>query len=41
MTIANVEIYRSGRELEILESPESIDCSEVMPGFVLSMDRVW
>jgi Uma2 family endonuclease len=36
-----VEIYRSERELEILESPESIDCSEVMPGFVLSMDKIF
>lgn len=44
-----VEIYRPGRELEILELPESlvqdlplaIDCSEIMPGFILSMDRIW
>jgi Uma2 family endonuclease len=44
-----VEIYRPGKELEILASPESlvedlplaIDCSEVMPGFILSMERIW
>ena len=36
-----VEIYRPGRELEILENPNSIDCSEVMPGFVLNMDRIF
>jgi Uma2 family endonuclease len=36
-----VEIYRPGQEPEILESPESIDCSEVMPDFILSMDRIW
>ncbi len=36
-----VEIYRAGRELEILESPTEIDCSEVMLGFVLSMDKIW
>jgi Uma2 family endonuclease len=36
-----VEIYRPGTELEILEDPSSIDCSEVMPGFVLSMDRIF
>ena len=35
-----VEIYRSGQEPEILELPTSIDCSEVMPGFILSMDRI-
>jgi Uma2 family endonuclease len=44
-----VEIYRPGKELEILASPESlvedlplaIDCSELMPGFILSMERIW
>jgi Uma2 family endonuclease len=44
-----VEIYRPGQELEILESPASlvenlplaIDCSEVMPGFILSMSEIW
>jgi Uma2 family endonuclease len=36
-----VEIYRPGQEPEILESPISIDCNEVMPGFILSMDRIW
>jgi Uma2 family endonuclease len=36
-----VEIYRQGQKAEILESPESIDCGDVMPGFVLSMSRIW
>ena len=36
-----VEIYRPGQEPELLESPESIDCGEVMPGFVLSMSRIF
>ncbi len=36
-----VEIYRSGQTAEILESPAAIDCSEVMPGFLLSMTRIW
>ncbi len=36
-----VEIYRQGQEPEILESPTEIDCGEVMPGFVLSMSRIW
>ena len=36
-----VEIYRPGQEPEILESPTSIDCSEVMPGFILSMSEIW
>ena len=36
-----VEIYRSGQEPEMLESPTEIDCGEVMPGFVLSMSRIF
>ena len=36
-----VEIYRPGQEPEILESPSSIDCNEVMPGFILDMSRIW
>ncbi len=44
-----VEIYRwrslypgeSRQEPEILEAPMEIDCDEVMPGFVLSMSRIW
>jgi Uma2 family endonuclease len=36
-----VEIYRSGQELSILESPAAIDCNEVMPGFVLDMSKIW
>jgi Uma2 family endonuclease len=36
-----VEIYRPGQESEIRESPTSIDCNEVMPGFVLDMSKIW
>lgn len=36
-----VEIYRPGQESEILASPTEIDCGEVMPGFVLSMSRIF
>jgi Uma2 family endonuclease len=36
-----VEIYRPGQEPEVLESHDSIDCNEVIPGFVLSMSRIW
>lgn len=36
-----VEIYRPGQEVEILEDPTSIDCNEVMPGFILDMSRIW
>jgi Uma2 family endonuclease len=36
-----VEIYRPGQKTEIIESPTSIDCSEVMPGFILDINRIW
>jgi Uma2 family endonuclease len=36
-----VEIYRPGQEPQLLESPTEIDCSEVMPGFILSMSRIF
>jgi Uma2 family endonuclease len=37
-----VEIYRAvGQTVEILEAPKSIDCNEVMPGFILDMSRIW
>jgi Uma2 family endonuclease len=37
----SVEIYQPGQEPQRLESPESIDCGDVMPGFVLSLSRIW
>jgi Uma2 family endonuclease len=36
-----VEIYRPGKEPEILESSALIDCTEFMPGFILDMSRIW
>ena len=36
-----VEIYRLGQAVEILEAPKSVDCNEVMPGFLLDLSRIW
>jgi Uma2 family endonuclease len=36
-----VEIYRPGQEPNVLVAPLEIDCGEVMPGFVLSLSRIW
>ena len=36
-----VEIYRVGQEVELLELPMSIDCSEVMPEFILNLAKIW
>lgn len=36
-----VEIYRPGRELEVLQSPNSLSGEDVLPGFVLSLQRIF
>jgi Uma2 family endonuclease len=36
-----VEIYRLEQAVEVLESPLSISCEDVMSGFVLSMSGIW
>jgi Uma2 family endonuclease len=36
-----VEVYRPGQEPEILESPDTVNCEDVMPGFVLSLKKIW
>jgi Uma2 family endonuclease len=36
-----VEVYRPGQDVMVLEAPSAIDCGEVMPGFALSMSRIW
>ncbi len=36
-----VEVYRLGHEPEILEAPEGFDCTDVMPGFMLNLKKIW
>jgi Uma2 family endonuclease len=36
-----VEIYRLAQDVEILDSPDAIDCSDVMPEFSLRMEKIW
>ena len=36
-----VYVYRPDRPPEILESPESVNCSPELEGFVLQMTRIW
>ena len=36
-----VEVYRLGQDAVVLEWPSTIDCGEVMSGFVLSLSRIW
>lgn len=35
-----VEIYRLGSEVEVLQAPSSINCEDVLPGFVVNLDRI-
>ncbi|MGB7251669.1 MAG: Uma2 family endonuclease [Phormidesmis sp.] len=37
----SVEIYRPDRDVEIFQKPNSVDLSEVMPGFVLDLNRIF
>lgn len=36
-----VEIYRPGREVEVLNSPMSLSGEDVLPGFVLNFQPIW
>ncbi len=36
-----VEIYRLGREVEVLQSPTSLSGEDVLPGFMLDLTRIW
>ncbi|MGL5878598.1 MAG: Uma2 family endonuclease [Xenococcaceae cyanobacterium] len=36
-----VEIYRQGREVEILESPTRLSGENILPGFVLNLELIW
>lgn len=36
-----VEIYRLGQAVEIFESPDSVSCDDVLPGFALSLQAIW
>jgi len=36
-----VEIYRAGREVEVLNNPCSVSGENVLPGFVLNMQPIW
>ena len=36
-----VEIYRLGKEVEVLVNPSQLSGEDVLPGFVLNLKRVW
>ncbi|MBD2743195.1 Uma2 family endonuclease [Coleofasciculus sp. FACHB-1120] len=36
-----VEIYRQGQEVEVLQSPTTLSGENVLPGFVLNLEPIW
>ncbi|HAG85124.1 MAG TPA: hypothetical protein DCL61_29240 [Cyanobacteria bacterium UBA12227] len=36
-----VEIYRPGKEVEIINNPTSLSGEDVLPGFILDLTEVW
>ncbi|QSJ14385.1 Uma2 family endonuclease [Nostoc sp. UHCC 0702] len=36
-----VEIYRQGQEVEVLDSPATLSGEDVLPGFVLNLEAIW
>ncbi|MDB9514815.1 Uma2 family endonuclease [Kamptonema animale CS-326] len=36
-----VEIYRPGKEAELLKSPQTLSGEDVLPGFTLNLQRIW
>ncbi len=36
-----VEIYRPGKDVEILQSPVTLSGEDVLPGFVLELKEIW
>ena len=36
-----VEIYRKGQEIEVIESPITLSGETVLPGFVLNLESIW
>lgn len=36
-----VDVYRAGQTVDRLNAPTTIDCGEVLPGFVLDLSEIW
>ncbi|MEH2376938.1 Uma2 family endonuclease [Nostoc sp.] len=36
-----VEIYRQGQEMEVLELPQTLSGENILPAFVLNLQRIW
>ncbi|MGV0025888.1 Uma2 family endonuclease [Phormidesmis priestleyi] len=36
-----VEVYRSGQRVEVLDSPATLSGEDILPGFVLDLRKIW
>jgi Uma2 family endonuclease len=36
-----VEIYPQGKEVKVLQLPQTLSGEDVLPGFVLNMQKIW
>ncbi|AFZ15329.1 protein of unknown function DUF820 [Crinalium epipsammum PCC 9333] len=36
-----VEIYRQNQQVEVLNSPDTVNGEDVLPGFVLNLNKIW
>ncbi|PSB24192.1 hypothetical protein C7B70_25595 [Chlorogloea sp. CCALA 695] len=36
-----VEIYRPNRAIEVLQQPETLSGEDVLPGFLLRLQKIW
>ncbi len=36
-----VEVYRLGKEIEVIQSPDRVSCEDVLPGFNLDLTRIF
>ena len=36
-----VEVYRVGKEVEVLDNPDSLNGEDVLPGFLLDLEMIW
>ena len=36
-----VEIYRSGKEIEILNAPKTLSDAEILPDLILDIQTIW
>ena len=39
--LRQVEIYRQGKDVEVLENPVTLLGEDVLPGFVLNLESIW